>query len=270
MRLQYLVGFGRVNGLESRGVRRLGKFFEYLAILVAVALLLQWHFVAVNRMSPPQLTAVNWSIWSYFVVQWLLLTALVSDKPRYWRHNWFILFAIIYETPLLLGLQYHWPSYQNGRLLLTFVMIMPWFGLIKRSLTDDRLGTTLLTVFFSVVIAGFVVSGFDPGIKSLQQGIWWAWVTMSTVGYGDIVPLSWVGRLIGSAVILIGLCFFAVLTANFSSLFVRRQVGRFRDQERRDMRRIIKRIDQVESRDEEILQLLQQLSERLKKLEDDR
>lgn len=268
MRLQYLVGFGGVNGLERRGVRQIGKFFEYLAILVSVVLLLQWHYVALYRLSPPQLLVVNWIIWSYFVVQWLLLTVLVKDRQRYWRHNWFIIFAIIYETPLLLGVQHAWPAYQNGRLLLFVVMIMPWFGLIKRSLTDDKLGTTLLTVFFTVIIAGFVISGFDPSIKSLPQGIWWAWVTMSTVGYGDIVPMTWLGRIIGAIVILIGLCFFAVLTANFSSMFVRRQVGRFRSQEEREMKRIIKRIDQVEERDEKVLQLLHDIDQRLKQLEE--
>ncbi len=91
---------------------------------------------------------------------------------------------------------------------------------------------------------------------------------MSTVGYGDYVPSSLAGRIFASLIILLGLCFFAILTANFSSLFVRRYMRRFRTKESQDIERVIKHIDEVESRDEELLSLVKEIKERVKTLEE--
>jgi voltage-gated potassium channel len=54
--------------------------------------------------------------------------------------------------------------------------------------------------------------------------MWWAWVTMSTVGYGDVVPHSAAGRLFGSVLILFGVVLLSLLTANLSAFFIGRDV----------------------------------------------
>ncbi|MEA2305711.1 MAG: voltage-gated potassium channel [Solirubrobacteraceae bacterium] len=55
---------------------------------------------------------------------------------------------------------------------------------------------------------------------TIGDGVWWAIVTLATVGYGDIVPHTAWGRIVGSAVILIGVTFLALLTATVTSYFV--------------------------------------------------
>ena len=55
---------------------------------------------------------------------------------------------------------------------------------------------------------------------TLEDGLWWAIVTLATVGYGDIVPTSTWGRLIGSLVIVMGVTFLSMLTAVVTSYFV--------------------------------------------------
>ncbi len=50
--------------------------------------------------------------------------------------------------------------------------------------------------------------------------VWWAIVTLATVGYGDVVPTTPLGRIVGSAVIILGVTFLAFLTATVTSLFV--------------------------------------------------
>lgn len=56
------------------------------------------------------------------------------------------------------------------------------------------------------------------------DALWWALVTMTTVGYGDIVPRSLVGRLIGFAVMFSGLVLLSMLTATIASVFVTRKI----------------------------------------------
>ena len=73
----------------------------------------------------------------------------------------------------------------------------------------------LCVVATTVLIAGamiYVVEGEEHGFTSIPTGIYWAVVTMSTVGYGDIVPHTPVGRVIASVLMIIGYAIIAVPT----------------------------------------------------------
>ena len=80
----------------------------------------------------------------------------------------------------------------------------------------------IAVVTIAVTIAGGVLVRLtDPdSIGSLQEGFWWALQTITTVGYGDVVPASEAGRVTAAAVMLIGLSFLAVTTAAVTNAFV--------------------------------------------------
>jgi voltage-gated potassium channel len=69
--------------------------------------------------------------------------------------------------------------------------------------------------------AGFVVTLVDrKDFPTFGIAVWWAIVTLATVGYGDVVPHTTWGRVVGSAVIILGVTFIAFLTATITSYFV--------------------------------------------------
>jgi voltage-gated potassium channel len=69
--------------------------------------------------------------------------------------------------------------------------------------------------------AGILVTIIDhQDFQTVGDGVWWAIVTLATVGYGDIVPHTAWGRVVGSVVIVVGVTFLSFLTATVTSMFV--------------------------------------------------
>ena len=79
----------------------------------------------------------------------------------------------------------------------------------------------ILSIAVISVVTGAIARLIDRrDFHSLGDGIWWSIVTLGTVGYGDIVPHTAWGRVLGSIVIVCGVTFIAFLTATVTSLFV--------------------------------------------------
>lgn len=73
----------------------------------------------------------------------------------------------------------------------------------------------------ATVVGGVLVRLTDPAsISSVAEGFWWSLQTITTVGYGDVVPASIAGRATAAVVMLAGLSFLAVTTAAVTNAFV--------------------------------------------------
>lgn len=86
----------------------------------------------------------------------------------------------------------------------------------------------------------------EPGIHSLQDGLWLAFTTAATVGYGDTVPKTDAGRMFAVLVVLLGLAVLSMVTASLAAVFVERDVEAEERQIERDLMREIRLLrDQV-------------------------
>lgn len=74
--------------------------------------------------------------------------------------------------------------------------------------------STLVTVFGTLM---YVIEGPEHGFTSIPKGIYWAIVTLTTVGFGDIVPKTPVGQMLSSLVMIIGYSIIAVPTGIFTA-----------------------------------------------------
>jgi voltage-gated potassium channel len=80
---------------------------------------------------------------------------------------------------------------------------------------------TVTTVI--VVASGILIRILDhKEYPSIWVGMWWALQTVTTVGYGDVTPKNWSGRIVGALVMLEGIAFLAITTAAITSTFVAR------------------------------------------------
>jgi voltage-gated potassium channel len=108
--------------------------------------------------------------------------------------------------------------------------------------------------------AGLVVRVIDhKDFPDYGTAVWWAIVTLATVGYGDVVPHTGWGRVVGSAVIVIGVTFISFLIAIVTSYFVSAQEDEKAERERAQreeelvegretLRRIEERLTSIEAR----------------------
>jgi voltage-gated potassium channel len=70
-------------------------------------------------------------------------------------------------------------------------------------------------------LAGFVMRWVEPdAFPTVGTGVWWAVVTFCTVGYGDVVPTSALGRFVASIVMVFAITFIAVITALVTSALI--------------------------------------------------
>lgn len=96
-----------------------------------------------------------------------------------------------------------------------------------------------------VVVAGAAAAMLDSGeVGSVWEGIWWALVTVTTVGYGDVVPESVGGRAVAVVVMLVGIGFFAILTATVAATFVKQDEKP--EELRAELREIAERLKRIE------------------------
>lgn len=112
---------------------------------------------------------------------------------------------------------------------------------MRRSLT--KILIFMLFVFIVAIILGAIIymfeNGKNPAMKSIPTAIYWAVVTITTVGYGDITPVTPVGQFISTLVMLLGYSIIAVPTG----IVVGETVNEYRCDEKRDEKRVEKRDD---------------------------
>jgi voltage-gated potassium channel len=87
-------------------------------------------------------------------------------------------------------------------------------------------GAAVVIASASTVItvgAGLLMTVVDrENFPSIGSGLWWAVQTVTSVGYGDIIPMNLAGQLVAALVMLLGIAFLTVITASITSTFVSR------------------------------------------------
>ena len=93
-------------------------------------------------------------------------------------------------------------------------------SLLETLFNSRRLRTILIGLIIVVIFFGYIFYITEPTVESIGDGFYWALVTVTTVGYGDITPITPSGKLIASFLILLGLGLIATITAIVSAKFI--------------------------------------------------
>ncbi len=187
-------------------------------LLVAALLFMLGYSLPILRLDLPD--AIHqlcrwtvWGTWGLFVIDYGVRFLLVPKKWRFILGHWLDLMFIV--VPLLRPLALL-------RLLTVFVVLDRHAGTRLRSRAGLYVAGGTALVVFAASVAVLDVERAAPGsqITDFGQAIWWACTTVTTVGYGDVVPVTIPGRIIAVALMVCGVLLFAVVTASFSTWFI--------------------------------------------------
>ena len=147
--------------------------------------------------------------WIGFVID-LVARWILDDSPRtFLRRNWFAFIAVLIPIFRALFVFYIFIRLARGRTRLQ-TKIQYYAAYL----------TILVITFGAALVLGAERNYPGSNIKTYGEAVWWACVTVTTVGYGDYVPVSPAGRGIATLMLFNGVAIISVITATISSRFV--------------------------------------------------
>lgn len=215
---------------QQRNILRFNSLERKLEIPVLLAALATVPLTIIQERGAagPGIVALDWLIWGVFFLEFAALVMLAPDRRAYTRRSWLNILVLVFSFPLL-------PALMQLTRLVRLVRIARALRVVRLLVVGGRGLKAFRTVFarkgllymvavttFLIFFGGAILVALEP--ETVQggfwSGIWWAVVTATTVGYGDIAPVSPGGRIVATILMISGVGMFATLAAAVAAHFV--------------------------------------------------
>jgi voltage-gated potassium channel len=214
---------------DTKAGRRFDKAL-LLIILCSLLIVIIDSIEAVHRDYADVLAYIEWGFTFVFAVEYML-RLYCSPKPLKYAFSFYGLIDLLAIVPGILAIYYSDAQYL---LIVRVVRMLRIFRVLKLSPylkqanyllaalrgSKQKIIVFLVTVSTLVTVFGtlmYVIEGPEHGFTSIPKGIYWAIVTLTTVGFGDIVPKTPVGQILSSLVMITGYSIIAVPTGIFTA-----------------------------------------------------
>jgi len=236
----------------ERVLRRLEWPLAILALLVVPALILE------DRTTNPALrwlcNIVNWFVWLAFVGEFLAGLTVATNRAKFVVASWFDLAIILLSPPFLVPDALQSTRGLRALRILRLLRLMRGVAVAtiglrtsRRLLRHKGFHYVLIVAIATIGLgaAGIYIVEKDITVSSVADALWWAVVTVTTVGYGDVSPKTAEGRLIAVVLMFVGIGVVSAFTATIASFFVGQDQGKETDAIERRLANVEHRLDEV-------------------------
>ena len=161
------------------------------------------------------LVGFGYGLWVLFALDLAFRFTLANGKKRFLKRNWLDTITVVI------------PQFRALRALRAFTPN----GVLARgkgrsvisggAATTAAIGTAIIVWVGSLMVLNAERDASDAEITNIGDAVWWAFQTVTTVGYGDFVPVTWVGRFIAVLIMLVGISVLGAVTATLSASLVK-------------------------------------------------
>ncbi|MFM6967548.1 MAG: potassium channel family protein [Microbacteriaceae bacterium] len=186
----------------SAAHKRLAKVVAVLDVPMAIVGVLYVIVYAVAVLYPnPVVVVIDYVFWGIFAADVLMRFLIADSIPKFLLNNWLEILAVIV------------PQFRAARAIRPVIGLKRFASLV-RSRSQRLAAYTVALLPLSVFVAAIAFMDVENyPAERFNDALWWAMVTVSTVGFGDVIPATDGGRIVGAALMIFGVGIFASAAA---------------------------------------------------------
>jgi voltage-gated potassium channel len=217
---RYVFGMEGVRDADRLIARIIFYIFQFIILVVAFWMPFQRYLVVGQVMSHHVNDILVWIFWAIALLETVLLLIVSNQRLFYLATNWLYLLIILVVFPILWHVGIYDGIVHLLRIIVLIYFVLPWSHTISNLFGYNKLVVTLFLIVIIAIFVGLLMSFADPKIGTPWNGIWWSLQTITTVGYGDVVPNNVIGKIIGMVFMIFAVGLISVLSASFTVFFI--------------------------------------------------
>ena len=219
--------------------------------------------------------SLEWLIFLAFAAELVWMLYLTSHKLPYLLANWLDVLIVFFAGLALAGADSEWVALARLlRLAAVGLLLARAVGSIRSLFTPGGLPYVFGLAIIVFLIAGAGFYWLEPTVQSFADGLWLAFTTGATVGYGDLVPTTTSARIFAVLITMLGLSFFSLVTASIAAFFIGVDEKLLRKELHEDIRHLRSEVAQLINEEERVLRRemhadVRQLRDELRRLREE-
>lgn len=193
------------------------KAMTYIALVYVFLIVLE--LMDANIANSSGYRVLDLLLWFVFVCDYFIQLYFSDDRIEYVQGHILELIAInpfdLFFSFLRLGRLAR--LFRLVKVTRIFALSNRFWDTINKLLHTNSLSKVLMLNISAVLVASVLLSVIEG--KSFFDALWWSIVTMTTVGYGDIVPQDTISKIIAILLMLVGICTFGMVTSTITRFF---------------------------------------------------
>lgn len=241
MTLRRVLGMGGVPPHDNPTAYLWERRLHFLMMAVALLALPSYYLETAYATGPWHWAgrALDALIFFAFSAEFLWMLHLTRQRRLYVLYNWLDLIIIGAAFLSLWEVTLEWlPVVRLFRLAYVTLVFARAVAAARELLAPASVPYLLGWGVLLFGAAGAAFYWLEPTVHSFWEGVWLAFITGSTVGYGDVVPTTTASRILAVLVVLVGFAMLSLVTAAFAALFVGEDEKRLRREMHQDIREL--------------------------------